>query len=595
MHQRLSSLELHRERVRSTVEWMREVDANKPEQKFMTSVSYDKPKRFTGVPLEFDKSCEFSKYEREPVALVDGKVLAFRRKSLDSFVPEMLDMLRTAAEYDRTHDTARSYMGYATMYIWVHGHRNHGTRAIGMTVDNIQADLDYLYNEVFVPMIESIKQARHHYEVVFESDTACHVHFYFKVQYYPVPGCASNWGPDIKPVESLALFDIFTANAGDGTTNDCVLQCARRIWPVEKWGKEATEDTIPKLVARANNNVVILTPRGYVRDIRNVQNYGDLAFDVQSPVKDLRVIDPDLIYLVQWKKHIGVMEQMKTQIPHSLFTRFRPLQKHPKCKKLTVCFDIECYFDPESDTQHVPYLCCACFVYDDVPGNVVEFEGRDCVAQMVDWSAELAANFKHKHVELVAHNGGGYDFHYILSSMHNPSAVRNILIRNNHFISFKFNCDDIEFTVKDSLNFLLCSLSKAAKAFLCSTGVAAGEVAMPVLAKSEFPHHEVRSKEDLQRVFNEWIRVEQNVNANVEKERMLITVNHKIRYKEGGESKRLIDWAKEYCCNDVIVLANVWVKFKKTVADIFNCHIVDQTHTLAGMSFRLFEAHLQSD
>src|SRR5688572_387550 len=45
MHQRLASLELHRERVRSSVEWMREVDAKKTEQKFMTSVSHDKPKR----------------------------------------------------------------------------------------------------------------------------------------------------------------------------------------------------------------------------------------------------------------------------------------------------------------------------------------------------------------------------------------------------------------------------------------------------------------------------------------------------------------------------------------------------------------------
>jgi DNA polymerase elongation subunit (family B) len=42
----------------------------------------------------------------------------------------------------------------------------------------------------------------------------------------------------------------------------------------------------------------------------------------------------------------------------------------------------------------------------------------------------------------------------------------------------------------------------------------------------------------------------------------------------------------------VVVLAKVWIRFKQLVCDVFGCHIVDQTYTLAGMSFRLFEAHL---
>ncbi|KAJ2740758.1 hypothetical protein GGI20_005636 [Coemansia sp. BCRC 34301] len=171
------------------------------------------------------------------------------------------------------------------------------------------------------------------------------------------------------------------------------------------------------------------------------------AIDVESKFS---ILDPEVVFLLNWKGHVGLLENMKEQKRNQFRTSFRPLQKYPKCQRVTVCFDIECYFDPYSKTEstrHIPYLCCACFVYDDKPGNVVEFEGRDCVAQMVDWTAELALEFKHKSIELIAHNGGGYDFHYILSSMYDPGAVKDILIRNNHFISFKFKHMDIQFTI----------------------------------------------------------------------------------------------------------------------------------------------------
>ncbi|KAJ2740277.1 hypothetical protein GGI20_005894, partial [Coemansia sp. BCRC 34301] len=334
---------------------------------------------------------------------------------------------------------------------------------------------------------------------------------------------------------------------------------------------------------------IIAANNHHVMNVFNIDKYSDLMIDSLSPVKNFIVMDPDVVFLLNWKGHVGVLENMKEQKRNQFRTSFRPLQKYPKCKKVTVCFDIECYFDPYSKTEgtrHTPYLCCACFVYDDNPGDVIEFEGRDCVAQMIDWCAELAVQFKHNSIELIAHNGGGYDFHYILSSMYNPAVVKDVLIRNNHFISFKFKHMDIQFSVKDSLNFLLCSLSKAAKAFLLNKD---GTVN---LDKTDFPHHEMKTSDDLQKTFREWIKIDQMVNVDIEKEKMLITSDHVVKYNENGEFRKMIDWAKEYCCNDVIVLAMVWVKFKQTVADIFNCHIVDQTYTLAGLSFRLFEAHL---
>ncbi|KAJ2740446.1 hypothetical protein GGI20_005801 [Coemansia sp. BCRC 34301] len=265
---------------------MRGVDKTKEDPKHMTTVSYEKPRRQIGVPLSFDKSCEFSNIEPEPRSMVGGRVLAFRRETLDSFAGEMMEMFDKAIDYQRSHPYYRSYMAYACLHIWVGGQRRLGTRAIGIGPQNMKEDLNYLYKVEFANLIESIEQGEHFYEVVFESDAPCHVHFYFKVQYYPEPGCVANWG-SVKPMENLKLFDLFTAS----DENDCILQCAQRIWPVdlnspdESRHKEATEDCIAKLISRAKGKLVILTPRAYVRYIGGIHTYGDLAIDPLSPIK----------------------------------------------------------------------------------------------------------------------------------------------------------------------------------------------------------------------------------------------------------------------------------------------------------------------
>jgi glutaredoxin-related protein len=69
---------------------------------------------------------------------------------------------------------------------------------------------------------------------------------------------------------------------------------------------------------------------------------------------------------------------------------------------------------------------------------------------------------------------------------------------------------DIHFSVKDSLHFLSCSLSKAAKSFLEDTD-----------RKTDFPHHEILTQDDLQREMQEWLKIDVVVSSNVEKERML--------------------------------------------------------------------------
>ncbi|KAJ2894294.1 hypothetical protein IWW38_002618 [Coemansia aciculifera] len=464
-------------------------------------VAYDwTPFKLNRVEVgHLDISCEFKENEPRPEPLLGGLIHGFRRSTIEAFVPQMQDIWDRAVQHD---DVQRGATGYIMFHLWTGSMRRTSTRAIQVSA-KIMDDLNLLFEALNI-MLDKIEAVKAGYNYIYGGNEISYVHLYFRANYYPKPKSVNNWGHGVMPIERRQAFDIFTASDLDVP---CAVQVAKRLW-----GDDATESDLDSIVKRAGNKLCILKPHSSVRFISEITDYSDLVIEACSPVKSLSTIDHNYIYLLHFNEHVGMLENVKEQKRKRQYTSFRPVQKYPKTKKITMCFDIECYFDPYNDQRHVPYLCCACFVYDDKPGNVVEFEGKDCVAQMLDYAAENVGEFGLKNIELIAHNGGGYDFHYILSSISNPGAVKNILIRNNHFISFK---------------------------------------------------------------------------------KMLVMYEDVVRYSdESNESKKLISWAKEYCCNDVIVLAKVWVKFKQTVTDIFNCHIVDQTHTLAGLSFRLFEAHL---
>ncbi|PIA12557.1 DNA polymerase [Coemansia reversa NRRL 1564] len=542
-------------------------------------VGYDTtPRKMVSIEEDhIDLSSEFSSNEPSPVPHLGGLVHGFRRSTIEEYARQAQDILDRA----RSHrDVQRSAHAYMLFHIWTGTQNQVGTRLI-VIGDYVSDHVNELYEALNV-LLNDIEDKAGAYEFIYSGENKSYVHFYFKANYFPNPHDSKNWGKDIMTVENREYFDIFTANF-EGI--DCVLQVARRIWP------EAKESSIKEIIERAKGKVCIVKPYSGIQNISQIRDYSDLVVESQSPLS-LAVIDSSVIYLLHFNEHLGLLENVKQPRRNPRHTKFRPVQKYPKTKKITMCFDIECYFDPHNDQRHIPYLCCACFVY-DIPinsasqsceskvGNVVEFEGKDCIAQMIEYAADNVNEFGLNNIELIAHNGGAYDFHYLLTSMFDPSIVKNILLRNNHFITFSFKHDGVTFSVKDSYNFLCCSLQNAAKAFLTEHD-----------RKTDFPHHEIRTADDLQKVFQEWLSVERNIAVTIEKEKMLVTSEYFIDYKEDGKSKKLIDWAKTYCVNDVIVLAKVWVRFKQTVADVFECEIVDQTLTLAGMSFRLFEAHL---
>jgi hypothetical protein len=517
-------------------------------------------------------SSQFPINEPRPVHLIGGKIIGFRKVTILAFEHIAKRMIQKAASFD---DTSRcSSHGYMMFQIWT-GSRRISTKAMNVDVfaeHTWESNVVDLFHD-FDRVLNEIERVRWSYSDVYENDVN-YVEFVFSTSHYPKPMNIANWGTSVQEVEGRQSFDIYTAN--DPNVN-CVLQCAQR-----KWGSDATEDTLDKFIKRADQKVCYLRPRPGIANITFVHSSRDLCVHPQSPVKSISIMDPDTIYLLLFKDHVGILENIKEEPRNRLYTQFRPIMKYPKCEKVTVAFDIECYFDPEGEQRHIPYLCCACFLFDDKPGVIVDFTGKDCVAQMIDYCADTATDMAHEDIELIAHNGGGYDFHYLLTCMYDPRAITDILARNTKLISFKFKHQGIYFSVKDTLNFLGCSLSSAAKSFLTDHE-----------GKTDFPHHELCTEEDLKKVFNEWIKVDTIVSVNTEKEKMLITSEHVIQYNEGsGQAKELIEWSKTYCRNDVLVLAKVWIAFKRTIFDIFNCHVVEDTLTLAGMSFRLLEAHL---
>ena len=527
-----------------------------------------------------DISCEFIDNEEEPVGLIPNVIQGFRKKTIENMVPQMEEIWRRANAHQ---DVQRSASGYMMFHLWTGNKRQAGTRAVSVA-SGVAENLPYLW-DALDQLIDDINKVKAGYSHLFKGEIS-YMHFYFKANYYPNPKSVINWGVDIRPIERREYFNIFTAS--DNKIN-CVVQCGQRLFGSEFNGK--CIDDIIKIAKQHNKSICIMKPHTSIRHLSDITEYKDLVIEANSPVKKFTHIQTNTIYLLHYDAHLGIIEDMREPKKHIHYTQFRPMTQYPKCHKITMIFDIECYFDPDKNTKHIPYLACACFIYSekgkpDRPGNVIEFEGKDCIAQMIEYAVLNVNEFNGiKDIELVAHNGGGYDFHYILTSMYDPSVVKNIIMRNNNFISFQFKHQHVTFHVKDSMNFIPFSLKKAAESFLGIDD-----------HKTDFPHHEVKSQEDLQRVFNEWIKIDESVHMDIdkEKEKMFITINHYMDYNESKEAKKLIDWARMYCTNDVIVLAKVWIKFKESVHDVFGCEIVNQTITLAGLSFRLFEAHLPS-
>ena len=536
-------------------------------------ISLPNIKRHKGVSISFEETSEDMVLEPRPFIFDGLNIRCFRRETIFSLKNKILNMVKESSSFKNVSRQSVSFMYFK---IFNKGKVIASTKSVNIYEDKIDERLEDLCNN-FDDVLKKIIDVTYGYESLFVSETYSYVIFYAKSIYFPQPRCVNNWGNNIPNILTFDSFKLFTANKNNVS---CIKQCSRFLW-------QKDFNTLEEMIEYKNGNICIVTPQLHINDVRDIKSFNDIRLYSESPIKTFSVIDNTITYLFYFKEHLGVIFNITKSRHDRRVTKFSPLSKFSDVKNITVCFDIESYFDPEKESNQVniPFICCASIIYNKVIGNIVDFEGRDCVAQMIEYVVDICGELNISSVELIAHNGGGYDFHYILSSMYNPAAIKNILIRNNSFISFNFAHDGVKFSVKDSYSFLLCSLANASKAFLNEE----------TFKKTDFPHHDLKTADDLYKVYKEWSSVNTEINHVVEKEKLLITSEHIVNFTKNDKSKTLIEWSKDYCRNDVLVLSKVWLEFKNAVEDIFNCELVDQTMTLAGLSYKLFQANMPFD
>lgn len=512
-------------------------------------------------------SPEFNDNESNPDYFLGGKIRAFRKQTLLDYEQSIKNIADYVLAQPNCIRPPKLYMYFKI------GNADHycaSTKIVGLdpSLTNFIEAINSLFNKLY-EVVESIDSAEYGYTPLYTSDSPYNTIFNCKAIHFPEPQCIHNWNTT-QPIIYTNEFKIYTCS---DINQNCVEQALKYCKLQHKVNTFEKLCTLP--------NVCILTPQDYIDNVFSIQNITDLKIHVNSPIKTFLIDDTDTNYFLIYKNHIGVIYDFKLNTRMKNYTEYKPMKRKVQKNKVTVCFDIECYFDPDNNQTHIPYLCSFCYIVDDRISEVISFTSRKCIVLML----EHIITKNYKEVELVAHNGGAYDFHYLISSLFNPTTVKNILIRNNVFIGFDFKIGKTKFSVKDSYSFLLCSLQNAAKAYLGSA-----------LEKTEFPHHIVKTEKDLYYSIQKWKNVNFSLETDKDRNKLTISSRETIIYDDtDGEARTLLEWAEEYCENDVIVLANVWKAFKAAVDEIFDCNVVDQCKTLAGMSFKLFEAHLPTN
>nr|WOF72291.1 DNA polymerase [Saccharomycopsis crataegensis] len=508
----------------------------------------------------YDKIVKSTVSEINTTYNVDLKLNTFNLDLLKSYKEEYNNFIENLKN-------KRFYLDFRFCHLYYYIEKNGkifaSTRITRITPKSFEEDISRSFDKL-QDLIDSLQEDIYGYQPIL-TEGQCNTLAIFKFHYVTVPRCIENWNLDQETIY-FNFAKLFCANKSN---KSCIEQCSNFLWNID------ISDFNQFL---EQERLVVFEPKSYIKNISDIKNF----YDLQLCHFSKNTFKDNHHCVLYFKEHIGVLYDFNLSFINTSYsvTKFTPLTSAPY-ELNTVCFDIECYFDPNMDLSQVniPYLCCYTYLGDE-NRKIYSSKGRDCVLEMLN---SVSKQYPFETVELIAHNGGNYDFHYIISSIHDPSIIKNIMIRNNSFISFEFELDSTKFVVKDSYSFLLCSLANAAKAFNVDS------------AKTDFPHHLIKSSKDVNLELPKWDSIEEVLNVHYEKDRMFITSDNIIHYSKDKTSKKLIDWAKEYCMNDVLVLADVWIKFKQAVFDIFESDVVNKSHTLAGMSFNLFKAFLSPD
>ncbi|KAJ2254027.1 hypothetical protein GGI13_002382, partial [Coemansia sp. RSA 455] len=233
-------------------------------------VGYDwTPRKMNGVEEGcLDVTCEFEVNEPNPnYHFKDGRVIGFSRETIEKmWVPQMQDIWDRANAHE---DVQRSATGYMLFHLWTGNMHRDGTKVTSIT-DDWKKDLDNLF-KAEAELVDNIKKGEASYSHIYESDSPCYMHLYFRANYYPEPKSVNNWGTGIKPIEKRRTFDIFTASDLDVP---CATQVAKRLW-----GDDTKESDLDSIIKRAGDKICIVKPHSTVRTLKDINDYSDLVVE----------------------------------------------------------------------------------------------------------------------------------------------------------------------------------------------------------------------------------------------------------------------------------------------------------------------------
>lgn len=275
---------------------------------------------------------------------------------------------------------------------------------------------------------------------------------------------------------------------------------------------------------------------------RQIVVYSDAVLNgcpvpIYKGTPDAENIDP--IELVLFRKHYylykGIVQKTKQD----------SIAQAPNVPQTYIFYDFETYFCSRT-YKAVPYAMSYHVASKDEPprtGCIIKTTEEENIGLSV---FEFFAQFREKHVQLIGFNNGAFDDYIlfdILSSF--GVSVSNTLIdRGSRILSFKSE----GLISKDAYRFFISSLSSATQSFKCS------------VSKGVLDHELIQRELEAGR-FTEWLK----------------------------ENK---DRVVEYAVADVVSLAELYFKARKTFKEINENLNMDTSLTLSQMSMNAFRSSL---
>lgn len=303
--------------------------------------------------------------------------------------------------------------------------------------------------------------------------------------------------------------------------------------------------------------------------------------------KDIKTSSYNVIELML-QNEIQTLEKIKfdydimTSQYSDKFEGIENLEYNPKlCCKPTVYKEQEqkyeykkYWLDFETDTTgeiHESYLCCLTWYEND---NIFKraFIGADCSLQML--------NFLSVNSLLIAHNAGGYDFNFLVKYLYRINECCNggsTMSADGIFYN-RNTKKSIQIKIKDSLKMINMSLKKFGKTFQL-------DVMKEIMPYSIYTTENIKKvyveiNEALQSIENDCINDEER---NFEDDKKQFLNNIKIWGLQNGTKYDIINYSKEYCFLDCIVLMKGYEIFKKWMLDATKLNI-DNIISLASLA-----------